>query len=112
MGSLPKDFKSFASADFAILAYLCIIIQFLFNAKDFKSLASACFAIPARNREIITKPCPVVKRVAGEGKGDGEFLASARHIGCGARRRFYRNSTKFYRGYLTAAGRRRTIKEN
>ena len=47
MGSLPKDFKSFASADFAILAYLCIIIQFLFNAKDFKSLASADFAILA-----------------------------------------------------------------
>ena len=41
MGSLPKDFKSFASADFAILAYLYIYIQFLCNAKDFKSLASA-----------------------------------------------------------------------
>ena len=47
MGSLPKDFKSFASADFAILAYLCIVIQFLFNAKDFKSLVSACSAIRA-----------------------------------------------------------------
>ena len=47
MGSLPKDFKSFASADFAILAYLCIVIHFLYNAKDFKSLASADFAILA-----------------------------------------------------------------
>ena len=39
--SRARDFKSLASADFAILAYLCTEIQLLCNAKDFKSLASA-----------------------------------------------------------------------
>ena len=58
MGLLPKDFKSFASADFAILAYLCIIIQFLFNAKDFKSLASAGFAILACCNGVVLRSVP------------------------------------------------------
>ena len=57
MPSRARDFKSLASADFAILAYLCTDIQLLCNAKDFKSLASACFAIPARFCEVFIGKC-------------------------------------------------------
>ena len=79
MGSLPRDFKSLASADFAILAYLCIDIQLLCNAKV-KSLASACFAIPARFCGIFVSPPAAV--CAGPCLAAADFSACRRRLFC------------------------------
>ena len=78
MGSLPRDFKSLASADFAILAYLCTDIWLLCNAKV-KSLASACFAIPARFCGIFVSPPAAV--CAGSCLAAADFSARRRFFG-------------------------------
>lgn len=113
MGSLPKDFKSFASADFAILAYLCIDIQFLCDAKDFKSLASAGFAILAFGMNFIKNyskrrgECQAEIVPAAQGRKNLLIVQNknkicAQEVAVAVKEsKFYRNSINFYLRYLT-----------